>query len=109
MKNSNNKQDMKFNNQVNHMQGFIGMPQWNYRNPSLSESREYDRRILEKQALGFKPKRQSLLNRLNGWLMTTFAKAFNQIREAKIEAKRQVNKKANERIEPVKTGSECCS
>ena len=55
------KQDIKFEKQVSHMQGFIGMPMWNYRNPSLSEIREYDRRILELQAKGFKPRRKSIL------------------------------------------------
>jgi len=52
VKNSNNKQDRKFRKKVSQMSGFIGMPMWNGRNPSLSEIREYDRHILEKQALG---------------------------------------------------------
>ena len=62
MKYSNkSKQDIKFEKQVNHMQGFIGIPMWNYRNPSLSEIREYDRRIIELQAKGFKSSRKSIL------------------------------------------------
>ena len=86
------------------MSGFIGMPMWNGRNPSLSEIREYDRYILEKQALGFEPKRKSLLRRLFGGLRTIELKAFVQI--AKAGKKTRAIK--HEITKPVKKGSECC-
>ncbi len=100
MKNSNNIQDIKFEKQVNHLQNFIGMPMWNGRNPSLSEIREYDRRILEKQALGFEPKRKGLLKRVFIWAIKIVIKAFNQ------SAKTSVKKR--EYLKPIKTGVECC-
>ena len=98
MKNSNHKQDMKFRKQVSHMSGFIGMPMWNGRSPSLSEIREYDRRILEKQALGFDSKRKGLLGRLIGSMMSNTSKAVAQI-EAASKNKPDIS---------VKTSAECC-
>lgn len=104
MTNRNNQHDRKFKNQVNHMHSFIGMPLKNYRSPSLSEIREHDRRLLEKQALGFEPKRKGLLSRLIGKILTVTSKTSGQI--AKVgkktgEIKREISK-------PVKAGSECC-
>lgn len=49
--NNSNKHDRNFNNQVNHLHSFIGMPMWNGRNPSISEIRAFNRRLLEQQAL----------------------------------------------------------
>ena len=98
MKNSNNKQDRKFEKQVSHLQSFIGMPLWNGRSPSLSEIREYDRRLLEKQALGFEPKRKSLLSRLIASMMRNTSKAFARIETASI----------NKPDIAVKTSAECC-
>ena len=105
MKNSNYKHNRKFERQVSHMQGFIGMPQWNYRNPSLEEIREYDRRILEEQAKGFKPRRKSLLKLFYSWMMTISSKSFRQI----AKARNKTSEITSGLKEPVKTGSECCS
>jgi len=104
MKNSNNNQHRKFKNQLNHMQSFIGMPMWNGRNPSLSEIREYDRLLLEKQALGFEPKRKSLLSRLSGGLMNITSKALRQMTKAGKKTK-QIKQ---EITKPINTGIECC-
>ena len=86
------------------MQGFIGMPQWNYRNPSLAEIREYDRRILEQQELGLKPGRKSLLKPLFNWMMTIPSKAFSQIKKASEKS----SEITSELKEPVKTNPEYC-
>ncbi len=100
MKNSNHKQDIKFRKQVSHLSGFIGMPMWNGRSPSLSEIREYDRRILEKQALGFEPKRKSVLKRLFAWTASVVSKAFGKIVKVGVT---MTEKKAS-----IKTNPECC-
>jgi hypothetical protein len=49
MKHSN-KQDQKFDNQINHLQGFIGMPNWN--SPSFEEQnhQQSHRKLKAKQA-----------------------------------------------------------
>ncbi len=86
------------------MSGFIGMPMWNYKNPSLAEIREYDRRILAQQALGFKPMRESLLKRSVVGLKSIAITAFGQIAKAgkkTSEIKQEITK-------PVNTGTECC-
>ena len=104
MKNSNYQQDMKFNNQVNHLQSFIGMSMWNGRNPSLSEIREYDRQLLEKQALGFEPKRKSSLKLLISSMMTIVSTASNQI----AKAGKKSSEITSELKAPIKTATECC-
>ena len=108
MKNSNyaehNYQDRKFRNQVSHLSGFIGMPIWYGRNPTLSEIREYDRRVLEKQALGFELKRKKLLKRLFAVLRL---KTFNIFLQTS-DASQKKNKIKGKAINPIETGSECC-
>jgi len=98
MKNDNfnkqNKQDRKFRQQSYHLSSFIGMPMWNGRNPSLSEIREFDRRILEKQALGFEPKRKSVLRHQLESLKLVVYKAIGHISKAE-------NKQ-------MKVANECC-
>jgi hypothetical protein len=37
------EQDRKFEKQVDHLQGFIGMPHWNFSSPSFDEIKEYER------------------------------------------------------------------
>lgn len=110
-----NKQDRKFTNQVSHLSGFIGMPMWNGRNPTLSEIREFDRRVLEQQALeieqqsfetarvysqGFESKRQSSLNRFYAWLGGGVSKTFGKIAKTGITVG---GKKA-----AVDSNPECC-
>ena len=99
-----NKQNRKLEKQVNHLQSFIGMPMWNGHNPSLSEIREYDRRLLEKQALCLEPKRRSLLRYL-----------FDGLKSYTLKALRPILKTANKTktiklgiVKPIKTGNECC-
>lgn len=104
MKNSKNNQDRKFKNQVNHIHSFIGMPLWNGRNPSLSEIREYDRLILEKQALGFEPKSKSIFRLLVSALMNITSKYTKQITKAGKKTK-QIK---HEIAKPLNTGTECC-
>lgn len=108
MKNSNNnaynKVDRKFEKQVSHLSGFIGMPMWNGRNPSLSEIREFDRRILEQQVKAFKPKRKSVLNQLFKEVVTSLSKTFKQVGATK----RRTKNTTSERKEPVTTGAEYC-
>ncbi len=100
----NNKQEIKFNQQVNHLQSFIGMPPWNGRNPTFSEIRENDRRILEKQALGFEPKRKSLVRYIFDGLKTFIPSESRQtpMLAKKLKASKQ---STNESI-PI--GTECC-
>lgn len=103
----NDQQNRKLRNQVSHLSGFIGMPMWNGRNPTLSEIREYDRRLLEQQALEFEQQsfesvRKGSLNRLFTWIgagMST-ASASARISKARINI---TEKKA-----PVKGDAECC-
>ncbi len=78
MKNSI-EQNRKFKKQVSHLQSFVGMPMSSHHNPSLSDIRENDRRLLEKQALGFEPERKSLLYRLIIELMNVTSKGYKKI------------------------------
>ncbi|WP_299878954.1 hypothetical protein [uncultured Cocleimonas sp.] len=75
--NSNNNLDRKFEKQVSHLSGFIGMPMWNGRNPTLSEIREYDRRLLERQSMGFES-RKSLLKQLSSSVSAVIVKSFTR-------------------------------
>ncbi|MEH6456947.1 MAG: hypothetical protein V7749_11525 [Cocleimonas sp.] len=104
MKNDNYKQhktqNMKFEKKVNHMSSFIGMPMWNGHNPSLTEIREYDRRLLEKQALGFGPERKSFVSRLFNGLISIVSIVLKQLKKAEV--------KITEKKEPVKISPECC-
>ena len=111
-RNSNNNLDRKFVKQVSHLSGFIGMPTWNGRNPTLSETREYDRLILEKQAQTFKPK-NSLLKRLNSSIGRIFAAAFEKVETNKKtenmgSSGRAIIKTKERKESLVTTGNECC-
>ena len=115
---SNFQQDRKFKKQVSHLSGFIGMPMWNGRNPTLSEIREYDRRILEQQAMkfesegvemlespsselpGFKGKRKNRLNRSLTWVLSIVSKAIGKTDKGGIEV--------SHKKESVKSSPECC-
>lgn len=101
MKNNN---DRKFEKQVNHLQGFIGMPMWNGRNPSLNEIREYDRRIIEQQAKDLRPKRKSLLKRIFAWIFQNAQQSLGGYPFDKTitAVKNKKRKDLNE------VGTECC-
>ena len=45
-----NTQEEKFERKLNHLQGFIGMPNWNFESPTFDEIKEHDRRGRELQA-----------------------------------------------------------
>ncbi len=84
MKHSNNRQDQKFENQLNHMQGFIGMSNWNYRNPSFEEIREHDRRVLKLQAQKIHSSSKSTSKWFYGLLSNSYkqlSKAYKQLRK----------------------------
>ncbi|MGK0272734.1 MAG: hypothetical protein ACI88H_003407 [Cocleimonas sp.] len=103
-RNQNNTQDRKFKNQVSHLSGFIGMPMWNGRNPSLAEIREYDRRILEKQALNLEARRTPFVKVLFPGVMTLASKAFSKT--AKIKKRTKVMK--HDIAKARNTPTECC-
>ena len=105
IRNHDIRQDRKLRKQVNHLSGFIGMPMWNGSNPSLSEIREYDRRLLEKQALGLMPQRKGLMKALLRGVINTTSKAFvtnTKIKKTPKAFKYEISK-------PMNTSSECCS
>ena len=41
--NRQRKKDERFERKLNHLQGFVGMPNWNFNSPSFDEIKEYDR------------------------------------------------------------------
>jgi hypothetical protein len=87
VKHSNNRQDQKFENQLNHMQGFIGMPNWN--SPSFEEQKyEQSRRKLK--ANQARARRDRVLSLLSS--------AYKELGK--------VLKKAYDNKTPVKTGAE---
>lgn len=54
--NRQRKKDERFERKVNHLQGFVGMPNWNFNSPSFDEIKEYDRigrQLQHKAKLGF--------------------------------------------------------
>ena len=97
MKNINHR---KFERQVNHLQSFVGMPHWNYRNPSIEEIREFDRRILEQQANDYQAKRSSVLSKVFSWIFKSPTTAFD------FTAKAATKKKAIKA--PIITDADCC-
>ena len=99
--NNSNSQNIKFNKQVSHLSSFVGMPMWNGRNPTLSEIREFDRRVLEQQALGFEAKKQSIFVRLSKGLKQQISKALVLASSAK-------QKSANIKHGLSKPDVECC-
>lgn len=103
-----NRQDRKFDNQVNHLQSFIGMPHWNGRNPTLSEIREYDRLILEKQAMSFKPQSKSVLKHVFAWVTASASTASSQVASASKNTGKIIGEKTREIKTPIDTGSACC-
>lgn len=79
---NNDEQARKFTNQLNHLQSFIGTPARYINNPSLSEIRENDRRLLEQQALGFKPRRGNMLSLILTGLSNSTQKVFRRMAQA---------------------------
>lgn len=108
MKNNNSNQsykhEKKFTKQINHMSSFIGMPMWNGRNPTLSEIREYDRRLIERQSQVVKQNKKGLVRFLFEGLKTQSSHVFGLISNAKKKTKNikyEISK-------PIKTNAECC-
>ena len=77
MKHSN-KQDQKFDNQINHLQGFIGMPNWN--SPSFEEQKHQQshRKLKAKQARDRRERVASLLISAYKQLSTMLGKALDK-------------------------------
>ena len=77
MKHSN-KQDQKFDNQINHLQGFIGMPNWN--SPSFEEQKHQQshRTLKAKQARDRRERVALLLISAYKQLNTKLGKALNK-------------------------------
>lgn len=49
-------QDEQFERKLNHLQGVVGMPNWNFGSPTFDEIKEYDRigrQLQHKAKLGF--------------------------------------------------------
>lgn len=67
-KNRQNKQDQKFNHKLNHLQGFVGLANWNFESPSFDEIKAYDNhgRNLQSKAIF------SALKRMRVWLKAKF-------------------------------------
>lgn len=59
------EQQQKFNRKLNHLQGFIGMPNWNFDSPTFDEIKEYEQCGRKLQAKAF----QSFSKRLKSWLL----------------------------------------
>ena len=92
MKHSNNRQNQKFENQLNHMQGFIGMPSWNI--PSFEEQK-YEQSRRKQKANQARARRERVLSLLSN--------AYKKLGK--------VLKKTYDNKTPVKTGAEfsnCC-
>ncbi len=67
MKYDHYKQNIKFERKINHLQSLTGMPMWNGRNPSISQIRAYERRLMEQQTMETQKKKESLFQQcLNG-------------------------------------------
>ena len=98
------RQNRKLRKQVSHLSGFIGMPMWNGRNPSLNEIREYDRRIIEQQTKDLKPKRKSLLKRIFSWIFQNAHQSLevDHSKKAIAVVKKKKKKESNE------IDTECC-
>lgn len=79
MNNSANQQDQKVSQQLNHLQSFIGLPDRSGYIVTPSQVREYDRLILEKQAMGFEANEKNLLSHLLGRLQNIKSKSLSQI------------------------------
>ena len=100
------KQSIQFEKKINHLQSFIGMPMWNGRNPTLAEIREYDRRLIEKQALDFKVGEKSIFSRFSKKLKQQFLKSLNNY--PKIKPKSKVKILERDIAQPIKPEAGCC-
>jgi len=100
-----NTQNRAFNKKLNHLQSFIGMPMWDGRKPTISEIREYDRRLLEKQALSFEKQKDGFLIRASEKLRFQLSRPVKAFLQAKQKTK---NTKAEITL-PTITDAKCCS
>lgn len=104
MKYDHYKQNIKFERKINHLQSLTGMPMWNGRNPSISEIRAYERRLLEQQALGME-KKVTLFQRFSAGLKQRVSSVFGLLTLAKhktTKIKHKVAETSNSEVE-------CCS
>jgi len=97
--------DRRFNKQVSHLSSFIGMPMWNGTAPTLSEIREYDRRVLEQQALALENKRIGFFQRSLTALSHRISRVFTLV----FSAKQKTLKIKHEIAKPVMPDMKCLS
>ncbi len=73
--NNNSAHDKKFNQKLNHLQGFMGMPNWNFGSPTFDEIQEYDKqgRKLQAQAMS------SMTNKLKQYFERAFVKILRKV------------------------------
>lgn len=72
MKNSvKNSEQYRFERKLNHLQGFVGLPNWNFGSPTFDEIKEFDRRgrALQAESIHFTGKK------LKKWLIRFFRKS----------------------------------
>jgi len=100
-----NTQNRAFNKKVSHLQSFIGMPMWNGRKPTISEIREYDRQLLEKQALSLEKQKDGFVIRALEKFRFQLTRPFAAFLQAKQKTK---NTKAEITL-PTITDAKCCS
>lgn len=64
-----NCEQVRFERKLNHLQGFVGLSNWEFGSPTFDEIKEFDRRGRELQAASF----HSLGNKLKRWLKGLFS------------------------------------
>ena len=75
---SKHEQEQKFQRKLNHLQGFIGMPNWNLEKPSYHKTREYEQRAGKMQAETVGGGLKKMIKKIVAILMKTlkFKKSF---------------------------------
>jgi len=77
---------------------------WNGRHPTLSEIREYDRRLLEKQALRVGVKKKGVVMQLKAVLKRRISNFINTLMTPKPKTK----KVKHQAVLSIKPNAECC-
>ena len=103
MKYDHYKQNINFERKINHLQSLTGMPMWNGRNPSISQIRAYERRLLEQQSLGIE-KKANFLQRFTTGIKRRLSNAFGLFTLAKHKTSKIKHKVA----ETNSPEAECC-
>lgn len=103
MKYDHYKQNINFERKINHLQSLTGMPMWNGRNPSISEIRAYERRVLEQQVLGME-KKASFFQRFSAGLKRRLTNALGLF----TLAKQKTSKIKHTVTETNNPEAECC-